>query len=142
MSGNNTISINAGGDVGLTGVAVGDNARAAVGGSAADALIREQFVQISEVFGQLRQSGELTPAQAGLLEEEAADVEKTALVAIKDESKKETLALKMQRFLTSFQGFCKNHEHLNLVFAAIQAVGTVTGVSLFGVGGLAGAIGA
>jgi hypothetical protein len=129
MSRDNRIQINAGGSVRMDAVAVGDHARAASVRSPQHAQIAEQFLAIRSELDRLEASGAVRPAEAGLLKDEAAEVEQAAEAALEDEAAKETLELKLKRFAGSVRSFCREQDQSG-VFSALQTVASVCAIPL------------
>ena len=121
MSRDNSIKINAGGDVRVEAIAVGDGAQAVAVQSAQAEKLAEHFTQIRTSFDALEASGEITPAEATLLRDEAEEVHEVATKTLTDESQKETLALKLRRFGGSIDTFCRERKELFEVLHHVAA---------------------
>lgn len=127
MSRDNIIKISAGRDVSIDALAVGDNARALSATSGDAQQLAAHFMEICTVFEELEAAGAISPTAAKLLKDEAADVEKTAEAATKDEAEKETLILKLKRLGASAQSFCGNNEK---VFKCLESIAACSAIPL------------
>jgi hypothetical protein len=130
MSRDNTVNIKAGGNVSVEALAVGDAAQAAsIRSSGAAQELAEHFLQIRSTFDELEAKGELAPAEARLLKEESAEVEKAAQAVLEDKTgkEKEGLGVKLKRFAGSVQTFCHANNKFG-VFSCLSAIAALCGV--------------
>ena len=112
MSRDNSVNINAGGDVRIEAVAVGDGAQAAAVHSAQAEKLAEYFLQIRTSLDALESSGKLTPAEAKVLRDDAEDVHEAAKTSLKDPAQKDGLTVKLKRFASSIQTFCADQHEI------------------------------
>ncbi|WP_309646250.1 hypothetical protein [Phenylobacterium sp.] len=127
MSRDNHISINAGRDVRIDAMAVGDNAQAAAGTTAQAAQLAASFAEIRAVFDRLESAGQLTPDQGELLRADVMDAEQAAVEALKDERVKENLTKRLKRVATGVQSFCKDQ---NDVWRALESVASLCAIPM------------
>jgi len=127
MSRDNSININAGRDVRIDALAVGDGAQAAAGSSPTAALLVERFDEIRAVFERLEASGELTAPQAELLRADVSAAEDAAVEALKDEKRKDSLAERLRRVSVGVQSFCRDQDD---VWRALESVASVCAIPL------------
>lgn len=127
MSRDNSVNINAGRDVKIDALAVGDGAQASAGGSLQVQQLAEHFAEIRAVFARLESAGLLEGPQAELLRSQAEDAEEAAHEAIKDEKRKERLTERLKHLAVGVHSFCKDQ---NEVWKAMESVASICAIPL------------